>query len=435
MLRNWLAYLLGWLPREQSSPGSSTLAALQLYQQALDGLKGNPQSLLPALLARDQVEAALQQNRPLPIEHLQRLVALDGQLRELKVMQSPGSLSDWRQVTHPPDVAWWWFLDQRAEERENKSDLPWILLTGTLLTLTAPLALEIIRRLWDGAPDSISVFGTLLTLLVTGSPLFRQGQELAQRILRRISWLKPHLRAKAMAGIAALAFIIVLVGRLWLLPQLAVYYNNQGHATLHAGNLTAAQQSFQRAVALDPERVVPYQNLAGLYQRIGRPKEAITWYQKAIEHDLSFGPAYSGLGHVYNVQGEFIQAEQVLLAGLAHVDNMQDAALKTVARYQLLGDLGWSYFSRERLDRAQVVLEAAIALEGELVALGNPTGTEYRLAVPHYYLAQVYEQMGRPQDARQQWEESLRFLDQENWTDREWIDTALSRLKKLEGQK
>lgn len=149
---------------------------------------------------------------------------------------------------------------------------------------------------------------------------------------------------------------------------------------------------------------------------------------------MNFGAAYSGLGHLHNSQGEFAQAEKVLLAGLACTYNAHDTALETVTRYQLLADLGWSYFAQERLDRAQETLEAAIALEGELKVLGEQRGAEYRLALPHYYLAQVYEQSGRPQDAIRQWEDSLRYLDQENWADRDWIATALSHLQELEAQ-
>lgn len=432
MLRGWLIRLLCWLLGEQalpvqpSAPERSVLAiALEHYQQALDELKGGAGKLLPVLLARDQVESALAQTRAIAAGQVQQLVALDGQLRQ-QAQSLPADLSKWRSVVHPPNTAWWWYLDQ--EEREKENDLPWILLTGTLLTLTVPLTLEIVKRLWDGAPDRLSVFGTLLTLLITGSPLFKRGQELAQWVLQRLPWIKPRYRAEAMAAMAALAFVLVLAGRLWALPHLAVYYNNAGHAELRAGNLTAAQQAFQRAVALDPGKVVPYQNLADVYQQIGRPQDAIAWYQKAIERDLNFGPAYSSLGHLYNTQGDFVLAEQILLAGLARVDRMQDAALQIVIRYQLLSDLGWSYLGQKRLDRARDALEQAIALESELKTLGEQKGVEYRLALPHLTLAQVYEQLDRPQEAKLQWEESLRFLDPNNWADREQIDIALKKL-------
>ena len=232
-----------------------------------------------------------------------------------------------------------------------------------------------------------------------------------------------------MATLAALAFGLVLAGHMWIVPQLAVYYNNHGHTNLRVGNLTAAQQAFRRAAALDPERVVPYHNLADVYQRIGRFDEAIVWYQKAIERDLNFAPTYSSLGHLYNTQGKYSQAERVLLAGLDYVEQVVDSNLKILTRYQLLADLGWSYLAQERFTLAQIALESALALESDIKAWGDKQGIEYRMALPHYTLAQVYERLELPQEARQQWEESLRFLDPENWADREMLEIALQRLE------
>jgi len=403
--------------------------ALEGCQQALDALSDDPHTLLPVLLARDQVEVALGQTKPLPVDSARQLVELDGQLRQRVTEPALESLPDWRRTLHPPDTHWWWFLDQKTEEREQKNDLPWVLLTGTLLMLTAPLAVEIVKRLWDGAPDTASVFGTLLTLLLAGSPLFKRGQELAQWTLKRVSWLKPRFRAEAMTSMAALAFVAVLAGWL-LLPQFARVYNNQGFAALQAGNLTGAQQKFQRAVALNPDLVVPYYNLADVYQRINQPDEAHAWYQKAIERDLDFAPAYRGLGHLHNTQGEYEQAESVLLAGLTYLGDEAGEKEDVVARYELLADLGWAYFAQEQHQLAQKALEEAIDLEAQLERFEDEDGAQYRLALPHYYLAQIYEQMEQTTEAHQQWEDCLRLLER-GWAHQEWRATVLERMDKL----
>lgn len=417
-------------PDESNLPQASLAASLDTYQTALDDSE-----LLPALLARDQVEFALQQTRPIPAAPLQRLVPLDARLRDLARTASLTDLPAWRQILHPPDAAWWWTLDQEAreweEKREGRNDLPWVLLTGVLSVLTVPLMVEILRGLWEGAPDIGSIFGTLLALLLAGSPLFDWGQELAKWMFQHIPRFEVRFRAEAMAGMAALTFVLVLAARL-LQPQLALLYNNWGHAALRAGNLKAAQHNFRRAVALSPDLVVPYYNLASVYQRIGRPDEALGWYQKAIERDLNFGPAYGGLGHLYNLEGEFAQAERVLLAGLECKYDEQDAQVETVTRYVLLSNLGWAYFAQERYESARAVLEAVVAMEGELKALGASEGTEYRSALPHYYLAQVYEQLDCPQEAIQQWEDCLRLLDENDWANRDWIATAWDHLDLLE---
>ena len=439
MVRNWLIRLFRWLtgegvqpppPPQPTAPTRPPLGvALEDYRQTLDALGDNSQTLLPVLLARDQAEAALGETKPLPVDSARQLVGLDGQLRQRVAEPALESLPDWRRTFHPPDTHWWWLLDQETEEREKKNDLPWVLLTGTLLLLTATLTAEILKRLWDGAPDFVSIFGTLLTLTLTASPLVKRGQELAQWFFERISWLKPRFRAEAMASIAALAFVIVLLARL-LLPQLAIVYNNQGFAALQAGNLTKAQQKFQRAVALNPDIVVPYYNLADVYQRINRPDEAQAWYQKAIERDLDFAPAYRGLGHLHNTQGEFEQAESVLLAGLTYLGGETGEKEDVVARYELLADLGWSYFAQEQHQLAQKALEEAIDLEAQIERFEDEEGAQYRLALPHYYLAQIYEQLDRPADAYQQWEDCLRLLERD-WAHQEWRATALERIETL----
>ncbi len=397
---------------------------LEQYEQALDKSDQDRQVLLDTLLARDEVESALQPTEPRSPDHVNRLIRLDERLRQQTANQPLSDLTNWRQTLHPSDTDWWWFLDQKAEERRKERGLPWVVLAGTFLLFTTTLAVEIIRRLWDGAPDIYSIFGTLFVLLITSSPLFTRGQELAQWTLQRISFLKPRFRAEAMAGMAGLAFAVVLI--VWLLlPQLATWYNNRGLDALLAGDLTTAQRDFRRATAINPEQVVAYHNLADVYRRIGRPDEALAWYQEAIEQDLNFGPAYDGLSQLYNEQGKFELAEQVSLAGLQVQYTPEEKEIELVTRYGLLSNLGRAYFGQEKYELAQQALEAAIQLEAD----PKKVPREFRRALPHYYLAQVYEQQKRPNDAKQHWEDALRFLKKDNWADHEWLAIVNEKLK------
>ena len=428
MLREWLIRLLQWLSGDQapaSAPAQPLKAALAQYNQALEGLNDDSQTLLPVLLARDQAEAALQKAKPPPSDQVRRLVELDAQLRQQMASASPKDLSTWRQTIRPPDAHWWWSLDQAAEKREAEKDLPWVLLTGTLLALTLPLTLDIVKRLWDGAPDTISVFGTLLTLLLTGSPLTKRGRELAEWLLKRIPRLKRHLHAEAMAAMAFIAFVLVLAVRL-LLPQLAEYYNDRGYDVSRAGNLTTARRNFQRAVALDADMAEGYYHLGTVYEEIARPDEAIAWYQRALEHDLDLGAAYNNLGRLYILQGNSELAVPLLQAGLRHTGN--ETELEKVTRYRLLSNLGWAYHALEQPTRAREVLEQAVALESEL-------DVAFKSAVPHYYLALTYEALEQPDAALQQWEDSLRYLDSENPDQGGWDETIRVQLDELRGVK
>ena len=76
---------------------------------------------------------------------------------------------------------------------------------------------------------------------------------------------------------------------------------------------------------------------------------------------------------------------------------------------------------------------AAVALEEEILALEERAAAQYRYALPHITLAQVYEATDRPALALAQWEASLRLLDPGDWGDQDWIAMALSHIEGLKG--
>jgi tetratricopeptide (TPR) repeat protein len=442
MVKHYLIRLLYWLlgesgeppPPPQPSARAPLNVALQECQQALDALSDDPQTLLPVLLARDQVETALGQTQPLPLKDARHLVDLDDKLRRGVSPPAMKELPAWRQTFGAPDARWWWFLDQKAEAREKENDLPWVLLSGTFVLLTASLTAEILTRLWDGAPDLISIFGTLLTLTLTTSPLVKRGPDLAAWTLRRIPRLELRHHAEALVALTGLALAVVLAIRLLLVP-LALFYNNEGFDALQDGNLSRARQKFQRAVALDPDQVVAAYNLAEIYWRTNRLDEAQTWYQQAIERDLNFPSAYRGLGHVHNQQEQYQEAEAVLLAGLTAVGDAPAEKAEVIVRYELLAHLGWAYFAQDKAAFAQRALEEAIAWESQLQVFesAETPRAKYRVALPHYYLAQIYEQSERLQDALTQWNKCLSLLEP-GWAQQEWRVTAQEHSAQLEDE-
>jgi tetratricopeptide (TPR) repeat protein len=410
--------------------------ALQHYEQALEQVTADPDSFLAVLLARDAVRTARREHSARAVRHIRQWTALDERLRQLSP-DLPANLPLWRKTLQPPESSWWWFLDQAAqakqeqiEQKEEEKDILWALVAGTLILFTTTLTLEIIKRLWTGTPDSVATFGTLLTLLLTASPFSKQGQAVAQKLFKRVHF---RYRAEVMAATASIAFGLVLL--IWFLglPALAVYYSNRGFNELGAGEVTEAQRHFQRAVALDPEQVVAYQHVADVYARIGQPEEAIDWYKQAIHRNLNFGPAYARLSQTYNEQGQFEAAIQTALAGLRPENQIRQADIALAARYNLLANLGWAYFGQEEYDRAQETLEAALVLEPQLKQL-EATHGQLRRALPHYYLAQVYDHQGNAEGALVQWRESLRYLDADNWDHRAWLATVQQNLSNSESQ-
>jgi tetratricopeptide (TPR) repeat protein len=411
-----------------SAPALSFDAMVARYEQAIAAQSHGTPDLFPALLARDVVEALRREHPPLTQDQAQHLVALDDKMRQLAVAHLPAELPAWRQSLQPPAEAWWWWLDQQADTRQTEDDLPWVVLATVLvMLLTIPFAFDIIRRLWDGAPDIVSIYGSLLTLLVTSSLFVEPGKAVGRRMLHLIPGLTLGRQSQAMlVGMALLVFGVVVVADVAGLPVLARHYNDTGADAQHQGNLAAAQQDFQRAVALNPGLVVPYYSLGEVYQQSGDLDTAATWYQRAIAHDRNYGPAYRELGDLYNLQGEPAKAERILLAGLdlpGIKDAPRDASgLAGYIRYQLLADLGWAYFVQRRFALAREALEEAIARE----AAANEA---YGIALPHYYLAQIYEQLGMYNEATHEWFWSLAFLHKGSQFDYEQLTTACAHLR------
>ncbi len=419
-------------------PPNNLTQSLIYYKGALKSIQDvhslpNPKDVFGILVARDKIHVQVTDKTKGISKALLELIELDDELKKQtgRITQAV-NLANWRVSIAPPETSWWWYLDEHLLKQKKREDTLRGILVGTLLALALPLALEIIQRFWKGAPDIISIWGTLLTLLLATSPLVKQGREVTQWALEQIAPTRPKQYANIMVGMSILTLVILLVARLWLLPgPLATYYNNEGTKARASGNLTLARQMFQRAAALNPDQAVPYHNIATAYQDIGFDAKSIEWYEKAIEQDAGFAPAYRGLGELNNKKGEYEKAETILLAGLSIDSGYAEQATEQITQYELLSNLGWSYWGQNKLDLAQTTLESALSMEISLKDLGDLRGVEYRLALLHFYLAQIYEQTGEMDLAQQQWEECLRFLDQADWRQRERYLIAQQHLQAL----
>ena len=421
--------------------------ALNQYQDACDNLTDDPRSLLTVLLARDHVEEVWQATTdPRTLEHAERLLLLDDQLTDhLKQLpvETHEQLSLWRYSFQPSDRAWWWGSQPFEPEVDSTtSRWEWLLVVsapylwlpnGIIWAIVISLTLDITGRLFHGGPDFLSVFGAVLVAaLLADSPL----AEFVWEQLKGAFGEVPSLKQRTYFMLMSVGTILILVLgsiRSWGLPYLAVQCNNWGFEAQDAGQLTDAQYYLKWAVTLDPTHPVPYLNLANLYHEIARPTEAETWYQQSIERQPDSVSAYRGLGALYNQQEQYQAAETTLLAGLARHDSdsmtlvTQDQTA-TVEQYLMLSHLGQAYFGQEQYASAQLVLEEALTLEEPIKSFEQQAGPDiqYRLAEPHYYLAQIYEQQQQYQAAYDQWGDCLRLLE-EGWSTHEWRVQAKER--------
>ncbi len=441
MPANWFQRLVSPAGSRQSAPPVPPPAAppppklphlLLAYEQSLVALdEQTPDTLLAALLLRDQVETTRQRETDLAAPVMQQMISLDEQLRQRVTAVFLPSLAQWRNSVRPPQVHWWWYLDEAAAEKQQEKDFLWHLLAVTFFILTVPLASDIIRRLWTHAPDNIAIVSTLLTLLITASPFTKNGRELMQWLLRRILFLPTHRHAETMATTAFIAFLLIAGLRFLYLPQLASLYNEQGVAAINNGQLTIARQKLQQAIAINSDLAPSYYNLAAAYETIGRYDEAIRWYQTALDRDLDFAPAYNNLGRLYLLQGEPEKAQTILQSGLAVLQNSPPPADAAVAqttlttRYRLHTNLGQAFYEQGAYLQAAEQLHATLALESD-----GALDPAFFAARPHYYLALTYEAQQRPPaDIIPHWEVALSYLTDSDPT--HWRESILERLRQL----
>lgn len=396
-------------PTEQPSL-ESCLAGYETELKRLEGDKPPPDSLLGALLARDRVVVALSGNPASP-QTAQRLVSLDHRLRKTAPGMRKADWDTWQQSLNPPADRWWWRLDKTHAQTEGKRDLPWMLLAGLLMLGTLSLAAEIVRRMWGGGPDPLSVVSTVFTLVLTGTPLTKSGRELAGELMKKIG-LPIRYLGEMLVGAASLTCIVML--SLFLaLPAVARAYNNRGVGLLQTGDLTGAQRAFARAVSIKPDYYQAYYNLADAYVEISNYDQAGSLYNKTLAADRTFDWAYNGLGYVLILQGEPERAISVLYTGL---DLAQDDAV----RVALWTNLGRAYLEAERYHEAEAALVAALALDVEEAAA-------------HCNLALAAEGLDRSEDeVALNWENCLRYADVTTPRGQELAAMARAHLQQLE---
>lgn len=440
MPANWLQRLVSPAGSQSAPPVPPPAAPpppklphlLLAYEQSLAALnEQNPGTLLAALLLRDQVETARQRETAPTTPVMQQLIRLDEQLRQRVTAVFLPSFSQWRKSVRPPQSHWWWSLDEAAAEKEQEKDFLWHILAVTFFVLTVPLATDIIRRLWAHAPDNVAIVSTLLTLLITASPFTKNGRELMQWLLRRVSFLPTHRHAETMATTAVMAFLLIAGLRFLYLPQLASLYNEQGVAAINNGQLTIARQKLQQAIAINSDLAPSYYNLAAAYETIGRYDEAIRWYQTALDRDLDLAPAYNNLGRLYLLQGAPDKAQTILQSGLTVLQNgpppadTAEVQADLATRYRLHTHLGQAFYEQGEYARAGEQLRAALALEAD-----GALDSAFFTARPHYYLAQTYEAQQRPPtEILTHWEAALSYLTDDNPAG--WQEAIVERIRQL----
>lgn len=202
---------------------------------------------------------------------------------------------------------------------------------------------------------------------------------------------------EAKLGSAILFSLSLLVFRASL-GSIAISYNNQGFENFKNGRLDSAKQDFMRALKLNPEYMQATYNLGQVYESSQDIDNALTHYKIAAEAGSS--RAYSTIGRLYNLKGDYPSAVLFLIKGKRLIEQpitKSKIDIDIDTRYAIFRNLGWARLKQARYFDAERYLQQAIQLIPD-------RGTAYCL------LAQVLEGQQQQGKALIVWEKCRDYV-------------------------
>jgi len=150
--------------------------------------------------------------------------------------------------------------------------------------------------------------------------------------------------------------------------------NNLGMAYADTGDHAQAEETYRRAIKVEPSNPVAYHNLGNTYKETGERELAIENFQTAIQLDPEFIFSYNALANLYLEEGDYRGARTVFEKYLDHsaskVDTLFLLAQIAVEERDLEGAL--SYLEEAlAIDPENQTIQAAIAQLENLVGPGE----------------------------------------------------------------
>jgi Flp pilus assembly protein TadD len=188
-------------------------------------------------------------------------------------------------------------------------------------------------------------------------------------------------------------------------PYDALTFLYYGSALLKSGEVSASEQAFQRATTLDPRLARAFDGLGSAQMRLGKIKNANDAFQTAVTIDPRDTAGYLGLSQTFFQAGSAQRAIDPL-------KKLVELEPKNAEGWYHLGAL---YGEAHQSDQAYAAIQKAVALDGTKAEYWRDLGKlsmhyarvpdaesqlrrslhlEHNDPVTHYWLGQLYAQMG-----------------------------------------
>lgn len=410
-------------------------SAIQRYKAAIAALTeaDHPVAstiVLEALMARNDIQAALESTHQTPGSTLQTISELDQQLRTHAATIAPFTQSaDWRASFSPKETAWWWFLEAPKPKKWSQFDWPWAATSVTCLTISLGLVTDISSRFLKGGPDAVAAIAvstqSVLTLLAAGGALTKAGHEAGKQVLRGVNCPEQYWQEVGAAG-----SLLILAGLFSFhrsLPAVSHWYTEQGQKAYTSGNWGSAEEHYKRALELDANNDQAHFWLGRLYEDLQKPDEAKTQYQYV---GAKMPEAINNLARLNILKKDYTTAVSLLQVPLS---SEKSQSLPPEIKFTLLKNLGWARLKQNNYSDAETHLADAIELERSAKLDPAKTVAAYCLK------AQVIEAQGNSKNllpaqkkALPDWTTCLRHSNVTIPEEDEWRTIAQQRLSKLE---
>jgi len=179
-----------------------------------------------------------------------------------------------------------------------------------------------------------------------------------------------------------------------LLPSSEEAWSQLGSTYVQEKKYEDAVNAYQRAFDLDTRNVWPLQNLATAHAKLGRTREAMAEYQRALAISPRFGLAWIGLGQLIETTGRKEEATNCYHKALQYPIH-RAPELTTLARFCL--SRGW-------YDAASTNYNEAVALDPSDPALSREAGNA------HYLFGVELGNSGKAALAAREFREVLRLM-------------------------
>jgi superkiller protein 3 len=121
-------------------------------------------------------------------------------------------------------------------------------------------------------------------------------------------------------------------------PNYAMAYNNMGNTYRNLENYNEAIRCFQKAIAIDPNFAWAYNNMGIVYDKLKNYNEAIRRYQKAIDINPNYAKVYYNMGIAYDDLGNYNEAIQRYQTAIAIDPKYAKAYNNMGSVYKALGN-------------------------------------------------------------------------------------------------